>query len=369
MHSKQRIVNIRNKVIISLIFVLGILNILTHISTHQPLKYFYGSIGLLVLTSACLFVSIKQKFVFSIMYINTFSVFIVLFISNTQEIFLSNITSLMAVLVLINIYQDWKVTLTGSVLAFANINYIMYFNESFRDAFTNFDGVSPVFVNLAFVILSSALISQAILSEKFRLKSEENEKKALHLAYHDPLTGLVNRLKINLEIKKFIEKIEQDPKYELAMMIIDLDNFKIVNDTLGHDKGDALLIQIAELLQSCVRDTGVVGRIVGRTVGRMGGDEFIILIPTENNDSESISCSIAEQILESMKKPILIDGLDILNTFTVTASIGISTAPKLSKDPVVLFKYADIAMYQAKRNGKNQYSVYRSNMAEPLVSL
>ncbi|MCA1030787.1 GGDEF domain-containing protein [Bacillus timonensis] len=369
MDKKLSIINKRNQVIIILIIVLSGLNVLSHLSTNQPINYFIGSIGLIALTITSFIFTLLKKQIYSIMYINTVSVFIVLFISNTQEIFLSNITSLIAVLVLINIYQDWKVTLLGSFLALININYIMFFNPTIMSASTNFDTtISPAFINLSFLLLSSALISQAVLSEGFRKKAEANEEKALHMAYHDPLTGLVNRLKMNQEIEKFMNSMQKEKNFEVAMMIIDLDNFKNVNDTLGHDKGDELLIHIASLLKKSVRTVDIVGRVVGR----MGGDEFIVLIPHSPTGSKQkelveVCKEVAEGILKNLRDPILIDGIDIIKSFKVTASIGIATAPKVAHDSVSLFKYADMAMYHAKRNGKNQFAIFTNEFIQKSV--
>ncbi|WP_246944191.1 diguanylate cyclase domain-containing protein [Bacillus pinisoli] len=361
--------NTRNKVIIYLIIILGILNVLSHITTSQPIEYYIGSIVLIAVAIVCLVLAFMKKFILQIMYINTLSVFVVLFISNTGEIFLSNITSLMAILVLINIYQDWKVTLLGSFLSFFNLNYVMYFNESFPEVMTNLNSISPIFINFGMLVLTISLISQAVLSEKFRLKAEENEGKALHLAYHDALTGLLNRLKISLELQQNIQRAKDNPNFEFAMMILDLDNFKSVNDTLGHEAGDKLLMKVADILLSCTRSVDKVSRVVGR----MGGDEFIILVPAHSSKSEpgptaeELSKEIGERILNTMRTSLVIDGVDLVNTFKVTASIGISLSPQSGKDDVTMFRHADIAMYHAKKNGKNQYHIYSSDETQSMI--
>ncbi|MGC5327472.1 EAL domain-containing protein [Brevibacillus sp. SYSU BS000544] len=167
------------------------------------------------------------------------------------------------------------------------------------------------------------------------------EEKLAYLAYHDDLTGLPNRRLFKDELTKSIAEISDE---NIAIMFLDLDRFKIVNDTLGHDKGDLLLQIVATRLQLLFRAPSLIARL--------GGDEFVILLRQfENQDEVSL---IAKQILEMIERPIQIDN----HEFYVTASIGIAMYSDLDTTADQLMKQADQAMYTAKANGKNNYHYY-----------
>ncbi|MEH2255616.1 CHASE2 domain-containing protein [Nostoc sp.] len=179
-------------------------------------------------------------------------------------------------------------------------------------------------------------------AELFRSNNELKLKEdhLRYLAYHDPLTSLYNR-------KFFVEQLYESLHWAqhnnllLGLLFIDLDGFKQVNDTLGHEIGDRLLITIAGRLSNCLRASD--------TVSRLGGDEFTVILRAIPN--VQIAAKVAEKILNSITKPIVLDGYPI----RVTASIGISVYPYNSQDSETLMKQADTAMYRAKRLGKNRY--------------
>lgn len=170
------------------------------------------------------------------------------------------------------------------------------------------------------------------------LKLKEDHLR--HLAYHDPLTGLSNR-------KFFAEQLceslywAQHNKLLLGLLFIDLDGFKHINDTLGHEAGDRLLTTIAGRLTNSLRSSD--------TVSRLGGDEFTVILRAIPN--VQIAAKIAAKILTSISKPVVLDGYAI----RVSASIGISVYPYNSQDSETLMKQADAAMYRAKHQGKNRY--------------
>ncbi|MCC5660067.1 CHASE2 domain-containing protein [Nostoc sp. XA010] len=173
--------------------------------------------------------------------------------------------------------------------------------------------------------------------------NKELKLKADHLrqlAYHDPLTGLSNR-------KFFAEQLceslywAQHNNLVLGLLFIDLDGFKQINDTLGHEAGDRLLMTIAGRLSNSLRATD--------TVSRLGGDEFTVILRAIPN--VQIAAKIAAKILTSISKPVVLDGYAI----RVSASIGISVYPYNSQDSETLMKQADAAMYRAKHQGKNRY--------------
>jgi diguanylate cyclase (GGDEF)-like protein len=177
----------------------------------------------------------------------------------------------------------------------------------------------------------------------------EGEEKLAHaerieyLAYHDGLTTLPNR---SLFSKLLGQSINQARRYgkRLAVLFLDLDRFKYINDTLGHEAGDQLLQEVATRLKGCLRDTD--------TVARLGGDEFVVLLP-ELPEEKDVT-AVARKILLGIAKPFTLLGQE----FRVTTSIGISTYPGDGLDEQTLMKDADIAMYRAKEEGKNQFQFY-----------
>jgi len=181
-------------------------------------------------------------------------------------------------------------------------------------------------------------------------ESEANLTHALrieYLAYHDGLTALPNRSLFN---KLLSQAISQAQRYgrTLAIAFIDLDRFKQINDTLGHEAGDQLLVEVANRLKACLRDSD--------TVARLGGDEFVVLL-TEMSE-ERYAATVAQKIIASIAKPFVLLGQD----FRVTASIGISTYPRDGLTELTLTKNADIAMYQAKEDGKNSFQFYSEKL-------
>lgn len=173
------------------------------------------------------------------------------------------------------------------------------------------------------------------------------EVKLEHLANHDPLTGLPNRLLFIDRLSHAIE-ISKRSQSKSALIFIDIDGFKPVNDTHGHNVGDVLLQKIATRLQSCVRTSD--------TVARVGGDEFVMIIENISNMDRAIN--IAEKALLLMRKTFIIDELEC----QVGASLGVSIYPDDSEDLDELTKQADAAMYHAKKSGRNRISIYQNDL-------
>lgn len=167
------------------------------------------------------------------------------------------------------------------------------------------------------------------------------EQRAHQLAYFDSLTNLPNR---RMLMDRLQHGLTQAKRFQraLAVMFLDLDRFKQINDTLGHDAGDKLLVEVAERLSLCVRQ--------GDTVSRTGGDEFIIVLPEISHPGDATK--VAEKILEAISKPILVAGQEV----DTSTSIGIAVYPVDGEDDAEeLMKKADSAMYEAKRSGRNRY--------------
>ena len=180
---------------------------------------------------------------------------------------------------------------------------------------------------------------------------EASQSKAEYLAYHDALTGLYNRVSFEELSKRSVINAQRD-KTEFAVLFIDLDRFKIINDTLGHDVGDKVLIRVAKRLKKILRKSDVISR--------WGGDEFVAIL--RNAPSENLVATVAKKIVEEIKKPISIDK----HTLNVTTSIGIALYPKNAQDEKSLIKYADSAMYQAKNSGKNSFCFYTSTLSKEI---
>lgn len=169
-----------------------------------------------------------------------------------------------------------------------------------------------------------------------------------YLAYHDGLTSLPNR---SLFSKLLAHSIGQARRHNrhLSVLFLDIDHFKQINDNLGHEAGDLLLQEIARRLQACLRDSD--------TVARLGGDEFVVLLP--ELDEEKYVETVARKILSSVAAPIELGGQEL----HVTASIGISTYPQNGQDEQTLNKNADIAMYQVKQQGRNNFQFYSEQLS------
>jgi diguanylate cyclase (GGDEF)-like protein/PAS domain S-box-containing protein len=182
------------------------------------------------------------------------------------------------------------------------------------------------------------------VTEKKEAEERLNElvRHLEHLAHHDPLTKLPNRLNFLENLKRQISQAKRHDGL-LALLFLDLDFFKIVNDEHGHDVGDKLLIEISRRIRNCLRTEDLVARL--------GGDEFAILLPViPSIEDTKITAS---KIIKICCEPVHIDNLEL----KVGASIGIAHAPSDSTDPEELLKLADTEMYKAKNNGRNTYSI------------
>lgn len=216
--------------------------------------------------------------------------------------------------------------INGRVIGTLNIGSLQknFFNENGKE-----DSTLTVFANQIAIAID-------------RVSAYESLKIS---AYHDYLTNLPNYRYFKASLNRALTSIKnQRNSYMLGVMFIDLDRFKIINDSLGHDFGDLLLKHIAHLIDSCVDPD--------HTVGRIGGDEFIILLPKIKDGNEAIQ--LAEKITNAINRPITISGYEV----HITCSIGIAIYPTDGEDAETLIKHADIAMYRVKELGRNNYSIY-----------
>ena len=176
------------------------------------------------------------------------------------------------------------------------------------------------------------------------------EAEIVHLARHDVLTGLANRAEFNARLEEASKRLKRNGG-GVAVMMIDLDRFKAVNDTHGHLAGDQLLSEVARRLQSTVRDTDVLARL--------GGDEFAIIQEGGANQREG-AVALALRIIEAMSRPFDLNGHEA----SVGASIGIAMAPEDSVEPGDLLKRADLALYNVKSGGRNDFRLFQNEMLE-----
>lgn len=189
-------------------------------------------------------------------------------------------------------------------------------------------------------------ISERRAAEAARVQSEERMR---YQAEHDALTRLPNRVLFNDRVNQAIRAARREQS-RLALMFLDLDRFKNINDTLGHDVGDRLLQIVAGRIQACVRSSD--------TLSRPGGDEFMLLLPEIADPGDA--AQVAHKVLEALARPYSIAGHQLM----LTASIGISVYPEDGEDGQTLIRNADLAMYASKDNGRNTSQYFRAEMNE-----
>ena len=181
----------------------------------------------------------------------------------------------------------------------------------------------------------------------------EAQERLHHLAHYDPLTGLPNRTLVYQTLRKVLTQTAPS-HWQVGVLVVDLDNFKTVNDTLGHAIGDQLLDQFSSRLAQCVE--------VRDTVGRLGGDEFALIVLMD--DAEKAAGQVAARIAEALKEPFSLQGHEI----TLTASIGIAVFPSDTSDAEALMKFADTALYRAKQAGPGTCRYFTAQMNAEAVA-
>ena len=176
------------------------------------------------------------------------------------------------------------------------------------------------------------------------IERRQAEEKIRQMAYHDSLTGLPNRKLFSDRLGIALAQAQRNQK-KVGIAMLDLDNFKGVNDTLGHDVGDLLLQAATERLSAALRKSD--------TVARFGGDEFLLILPDLKVRKDAIH--VAQKIVDIFCKPFIVD----THQLVITTSIGIAVYPNDGTDEGTLLKNADIAMYQAKQAGRSRYQIYK----------
>jgi diguanylate cyclase (GGDEF)-like protein/PAS domain S-box-containing protein len=181
------------------------------------------------------------------------------------------------------------------------------------------------------------------------------ESQLAHMAFHDPLTGLPNRSLCLDRIRQALERSKRRDNYQYAVIFLDLDRFKIVNDSLGHHVGDRLLESVARRLRECVRSLD--------TVARLGGDEFVVVLEETGSYREVVR--IVKRIRDAMSEVFPLSGHDV----HVSASMGIVVSPAIYEKPEELLRNANIALHRAKDEGRNRFKVFNTRMLEDAIRL
>lgn len=204
--------------------------------------------------------------------------------------------------------------------------------------------------------LSERHLTKALLHAQARhaLNSKliDTHKRLKYLAENDPMTGLPNRYFFEEHLNSAIQRAQR-LNAQLGLIYLDIDNFKLINDSLGHDSGDQLLQQIAQRLLQVVRD--------GDVVCRLGGDEFAIVV--QDLDTETSVGALAQRVLESVREPITLNNAEHF----ITCSIGISTYPRCALNVEDMQKHADLAMYQVKRQGRNGFHFFSEELQDQIL--
>lgn len=197
-------------------------------------------------------------------------------------------------------------------------------------------------------------LQAANLNLRMQIAERRKAEQQLYFeAHHDALTKLPNRAMFSDRLGYAIRHLKRHPNQRFAVLFIDLDRFKMINDTLGHHAGDLFLIEIADRLRACVRDNDVLARL--------GGDEFVILLDALKSDDAE---DVAERIISAIEKPYTIEN----NTLYSNASIGISVCGTQYKNADEVLRDADAAMYQAKSLGRGRYVFFDESMREKLIA-
>ncbi|MFP5259563.1 MAG: EAL domain-containing protein [Acidobacteriota bacterium] len=181
------------------------------------------------------------------------------------------------------------------------------------------------------------------------------ESQLAHMAFHDPLTGLPNRSLCLDRIRQALERSKRRDNYQYAVIFLDLDRFKVINDSLGHHMGDRLLECVSRRLRECVRSLD--------TVARLGGDEFVVVLEETGSYREVVR--IIKRIRDAMAEVFPLSGHDV----HVTASMGIVVSPALYDKPEELLRNANIALHRAKAEGRNRFKVFNTRMLEDAIRL
>jgi diguanylate cyclase (GGDEF)-like protein len=216
-----------------------------------------------------------------------------------------------------------------------------------RTGYTVMGGVTTLLLLLYLFLFHIVRRADRIIRHHENEERKARQEQVHYIAYHDPLTGLPNRALFKDRLQHAITVAARERK-PLGMMFIDVDRFKVINDSLGHESGDKVLIETARRLRACLRASD--------TACRIGGDEFTVIL--ENLASADEAALAAGRLIEKFAEPMKINSREII----VTLSIGIAIFPDATRSPQRLLKDADVAMHEAKESGRNRYVFYTQEL-------
>ncbi len=216
---------------------------------------------------------------------------------------------------------------------------------------------SPLPVEMTLTLVPGSDRDGPILYAFFRDLSEQrrDQEQLAYLAYHDPLTGLANRILVEQELDLALARARRTRR-AVALMFVDLDDFKEVNDRFGHATGDRLLAAVATRLRTVLRDSDLLAR--------QGGDEFIVLLADLDEDPRRAAESVGAKLLDALHEPFAVAGAEL----RTGASIGISVYPHDAADTEALMRHADAAMYETKASGGGRLAVHGASGALHVVA-
>ncbi len=246
------------------------------------------------------------------------------------------------------IHEDGTPYLGHTLPAWLTLKTKKSIRNDIHGIYTQDNALKWLLINSEPIIDESGELNGVVVTATDITELKNNEKRLKHLANYDSLTSLPNRNLFNEIATQVINKSKNDAEM-LAILFFDLDNFKIINDTLGHTVGDLLLKALSSRLIECIEDKGFVARL--------GGDEFVMILENIGHHEDD-AISFAERLMHSLAIPFLIETHEIF----VSGSLGISIYPQDGKNLEELMKCADSAMYRAKGDGKNQYQFYTQEM-------
>ena len=212
--------------------------------------------------------------------------------------------------------------------------------------------VYPKWLSISVIRDQNGLVTNYIGSFNDISERKSSEERFLRLAYHDALTNLPNRLNLHERLEQTISLCKRSQN-KFALLLIDLDRFKVINDTLGHHVGDQLLIEVARRLLVSVRETDIVARL--------GGDEFVVVL--SEIESPTDAAEVADKIVQMVSAPYLISG----NDMRTSPSIGICLYPDDANEIGMLLKSGDVAMYHAKAKGRGNYQFFTEEMNQVVM--
>lgn len=339
----------------------------TFITSIRYDTYFYGFFGgaLIVAPIIALFPYLKGERYYRYFIAIAMMLFSVIFIQQ----YLGRIEMhfhIFIALAILTLYKDIMPIVLAAITTILHhlvFNYLQLYEVSLFDmpvmVFNYGCGLDIVILHAIFVLIELAVVGYIIkvdIQRSIDLNLSKNEIHTLnerlnYSSLHDTLTGLPNRLHLNNKITEILNQADLNDE-KVAIVFLDLDHFKNINDTLGHNIGDALLQTVANILKNNVTPNSLVSRI--------GGDEFILVI-SGLNDTE-VLLPIINNLVEKFRKEYIVKGYSL----RLSASIGISLFPDDSKNINELMKYADIAMYQSKSDGRDNFNFFTQTLNEKI---